>query len=58
MSITGAYRLHASSSGGGGSAPCPTCGGCKLEHTETRFKTLEEAIPNVARLNGVKRVEN
>jgi hypothetical protein len=39
---------------------CPTCGGggYKLEHSDTGFKTLEEAIPHVARLNGVKQVEN
>lgn len=32
-----------------------TCGGggYKLEHAETAFRTLEEAIPHVAKLNGV-----
>jgi hypothetical protein len=33
-------------------------GGYRLEHSETGFRTLEEAIPHVARLNGVKRAEN
>jgi len=39
---------------------CPTCGGgrYRLEHAQTAFQTLDEAIPHVARLNGVKRAEN
>jgi hypothetical protein len=29
-----------------------------LEHSDTGFKTLEEAVPHVAKFNGVKRAEN
>ena len=39
---------------------CPTCGGggYRLEHFETAFKTLEEAMPHVEKLNGGKRPED
>ena len=36
---------------------CPECGGrtMAVEHSDTAFQTLAEAVPHVAQLNGVKR---
>ena len=43
----------------GGKETVPECGGRSMavEHSDTGFKTLAEAAPHVAKLNGVRRSE-